>query len=87
MRPAEAGRAARKGRPTTGPKTLLIGIGFVWMAWFSFCLWRLVKGIRFRWYRSDSAEWDREDFGFALGGSIATLIWIPAWLFTPLYIH
>jgi hypothetical protein len=71
---------------TFAPKAL-IGIGVVWMAWFSFCLWRLAKGIRFRWYRSDAAEWDREDFGFALGGSIATLVCVPAWLFTPFYVH
>ena len=67
--------------------TLLIGVGAVWTAWFLFCTWRLITGIRHRWYRPDAAEWDREDFGFALGGSIATLVLIPAWLLTPIYAH
>ncbi len=66
---------------------LMIGLGVVWIGWLIFCAWRLAAGIRHRHYRPEATEWDREDFGFALGGVIASLVLIPAWMLTPIWVR
>ena len=50
----------------------LVGIALLaWTGFAGFRLWTLAKR---RAYRPDSAEWDREDFGFWLGAVLSSVL-------------
>ena len=48
---------------------------------------RLLNGVRGRCYLPGAAAWEKEHFGFGLGGVVATVVLIPAYLLTPVYVR
>lgn len=66
---------------------MLLAVASVVIAWLSFAGYRLWRLASAKAYRTEAAEWDREDFGFWLGAVVSSLAAIALLLMTPVRVR
>ncbi len=63
--------------------SILCLLGAALLVWTGFAGYRVLGLMRRKAYRSDAAEWDREDFGFWLGAVLSSVLLSLLLLMTP----